>query len=86
MQSLHYRMALIDRVLDTGRAIGRQMELNDALRKVNLELQAKGGPETVVATEERATVLEEEVARLKIKLEESWSHIRSLDDELLTFS
>ena len=38
MQSLHYGMALIDRVLDAGRAIGRQMELDDALRKVNLEL------------------------------------------------
>ena len=86
MQSLHYGMTLIDRVLDVGRAIERQMDLDDALWKVNLELRAKGGVEAIVAVEERATMLEGEVARLKTELEESRSNVRSLDDELLSLS
>ncbi|THU58501.1 hypothetical protein C4D60_Mb03t14970 [Musa balbisiana] len=81
--SLHYGMALIDWVLDARWAIGRQMDLDDALRQMNLKL---GGAEAVAVAEERATTLEGEVARLKAELEESQSHIRSLDDELQSLS
>ncbi|THU55552.1 hypothetical protein C4D60_Mb11t07780 [Musa balbisiana] len=86
MQSMHYGMALIDRVLDIGRAIGRQMELDDALWKVNLEARAKGCAEAVAAAKEHATALKEEVACLKTELEESRSHIRLLDDKQLSLS
>ena len=86
MQSQHYGMALIDRVLDVGWVIRHQLEMDAALRLENLELRARGGPEAIAVVEERAMTLGEEVARLKTELEESRSHICSLDDELLTLS
>ncbi|THU57376.1 hypothetical protein C4D60_Mb03t02860 [Musa balbisiana] len=49
-------------------------------------LRARGEPEVIAAAEERALSLGEEVGCLKANLEESRSHIRSLDDELLTLS
>ncbi|CAL9763380.1 unnamed protein product [Musa acuminata subsp. burmannicoides] len=69
-----------------GHAIGHQMDLDDALQKVNLKLPVEGGTKAVAMVEEHAMALEGEVPRLKAKLEESRSHIRSLDDELLSLS
>ncbi|THU66780.1 hypothetical protein C4D60_Mb05t17820 [Musa balbisiana] len=57
-----------------------------ALRLENLELRARVGSEAIAAAKEHASTLGEEVGHLKTKLEESWTRIRSLDDELLTLS
>ncbi|THU58332.1 hypothetical protein C4D60_Mb03t13100 [Musa balbisiana] len=81
-----YTMALIDQVLDAGRVIERQSDTNAALRLENLELRVEGVPEAIAMAEEHASALDEEVSCLKTESEESRSHIRTLDDELLTLS
>ncbi|THU72573.1 hypothetical protein C4D60_Mb04t13580 [Musa balbisiana] len=79
-------MALIDRVLDSGRVIERQASINTSIQWENQELRARVGLEVVAAVEQCVSALEEEVTHLKAELEESQLHIRMLDNELLTLS
>ena len=76
-------MALIDWVHDAGRVVEHLSDANSALRLEILELKSGVGQEAVAAAEQCASVIDEEVNRLKAKLEESQARARTLDDELL---
>ncbi|THU56296.1 hypothetical protein C4D60_Mb11t15780 [Musa balbisiana] len=85
-QGQHYYMVLIDRVRDAGRVIEHLSDSNSALRMEILELKAGTGLKAVVAAKQCTSALDEEVNRLKTKLEESLAHAQMLDNELQTLS
>ncbi|THU45979.1 hypothetical protein C4D60_Mb09t00090 [Musa balbisiana] len=78
----HYVMALIDRVLNTGWVIERQADTYAALRLENQELRSSFDPEVMAVVQQQASALDEGVSHLKAELEESQSHVRTLDDPL----
>ncbi|THU58926.1 hypothetical protein C4D60_Mb03t19630 [Musa balbisiana] len=82
----HYSMALIDRVWDARRVIEHLSDSNFTLRMEILELKAGMGPKVVVAAEQCALALDEEMNHLKAELEESWARARMFDDELQPLS
>ena len=82
VQGQHYSMALIDRVLDAGQVIERQLDAYATLHLENQDLMNWFDLEVVAVIEQRASALDEEVSHLKAELEESRSHAQMLEDEL----
>ncbi|RZS06646.1 hypothetical protein BHM03_00037339, partial [Ensete ventricosum] len=65
VQSQHFQMALVDRVHDAGRLITFMDYQVKQLQEELDALKSKGGPEAVVEVEERASVLREELEKIK---------------------
>ncbi|RRT40190.1 hypothetical protein B296_00029665, partial [Ensete ventricosum] len=82
-ESQHFQMALVDRVYDVGRLIifmdYRVKQLQEELDT----LKSKGGPEAVTEAEERASVLREELEKIKGEKAEEPLRSEASEKELL---
>ncbi|RRT31503.1 hypothetical protein B296_00056248, partial [Ensete ventricosum] len=83
VQSQHFQMALVDRDHDVGRLITFMDYRVKQLQEELDALKSKGGPEAIVEAEERASVLREELEKVKGEKAEELLKREASEKELL---
>ncbi|RWW62646.1 hypothetical protein BHE74_00030204 [Ensete ventricosum] len=82
MQNQHFQMVLFDRVHDAGQLITFTDYRISSLQQEIDALESRGGPEAVVAAEERASELEKELEKTKCERDEVLQQLEASDKEL----